>query len=140
MTRRALIIPLHWTCVALLLVMVEGGSSHPWVRWASVAAGGLWLVLMLAGGPLGRPSGRLRGLGRAVFLPFHLALYGALAASVVLNALALTGGASDATAFTALLVLLAIAAFHALFHLWRHTALGDGALRMITPRRMHRHL
>ena len=138
MTRRSIVILLHWTTAALLLVMLKGGDSHPAIRWGFVGAGTLWLALMLAGGPLGRPSVRLTSLSRAMFLPFHLALYAALAAAVGLNALALTRRGSDDDAFTALLLLLAMAAFHAVFHLWRHTALGDGALRMMTPRRMHR--
>ncbi len=36
--------------------------------------------------------------------------------------------------------LLAIASLHGVFHLWRHTALGDGALKRITPTFMHKSL
>lgn len=33
-----------------------------------------------------------------------------------------------------------IAAFHALFHIWRHTALRDNALRIMAPKRWHKYL
>jgi cytochrome b561 len=38
---------------------------------------------------------------------------------------------------TLLLALLAAALIHAVFNLWRHTALGDGALRRMVPRALH---
>jgi len=55
-----------------------------------------------------------------------------------LNVAALLGRVADARAWQALVVLLILATLHAIFHLWRHTALGDGALRTILPCRMHR--
>jgi superoxide oxidase len=140
MTRRALIIPLHWLLAFLMLAMIKGGSDAPALRWAYVATGSLWLILMAAGGPLGQPGPKLTGALRLIFRPFHLALYATLAATILLNILALTGRAADETAWTSLLVLLALASAHAIFHLWRHTALYDGALRMMMPKALHRFL
>lgn len=37
-------------------------------------------------------------------------------------------------------LLAAIAAAHALFHVWRHCALRDNALRIMTPKALHRYL
>ena len=140
MNRRGLVIGLHWTAGFALLAMVKGGSAAPGLRWAFVGLVAAWLAVMAAGGPLGRPGPKLTGALRAIFLPFHLALYAALAVAAGLNALALTGRATDAAAWTALLVLFFLAMIHAVFHLWRHTALRDNALRKIIPRRMHKHL
>jgi cytochrome b561 len=42
------------------------------------------------------------------------------------------------SAWISLLVLLAIGAFHGLFQFWRHNALYDGALKLITPKFMHK--
>ena len=43
-------------------------------------------------------------------------------------------------AWTLLLVTLTAGAFHAVFQLWRHTALFDRSLHRITPRFMHKWL
>ena len=49
----------------------------------------------------------------------------------------LTGTAPVAPMKTWYLLLTACMSFHAVFHLWRHTTLYDGALRRITPRKFH---
>lgn len=140
MRRRGAVVLLHWTFALLLLAQVKGGEAAPALRWAFVAAGALWLAVMAAGGPLGRPGPKLRGTMRALFRPGHWALYALIAGTVALNAAALMGRVSDDAAWTALLVTLGAGAFHAVFHLWRHTALNDGALRMMAPRAWHRYL
>ena len=63
-----------------------------------------------------------------------------IAVTAVLNALELLGLLRPGPAWTALLILLAAATFHAIFHLWRHTTLYDGALNMISPKAVHKHL
>lgn len=138
MSRRPIVIALHWLLAFLLLAQLDGGSSAPVLRWAFVGTGALWLGLMALGGPLGRPGPKLTGALRAGFVPFHLAIYGLIALAVALNAAALTGFASDTSAWNAMLALLALTMFHAIFHLWRHSALRDGALRMIIPRVWHK--
>ena len=47
------------------------------------------------------------------------------------------GDTPGITGSLAQMVLFSAASLHAIYHLWRHTALGDGALRRITPRALH---
>ena len=140
MTRRTLIIPLHWLTAFLILAIVKGGTSAEGVRWAFVIGAGIWCAVGLVRGPLAKPGPKLQGGLRRIFTPAHWALYLILTASVVLNALALFDAVWMEAAWTSLLVLLAAGALHGLFHFWRHTALMDGALRMIFPKALHRHL
>jgi cytochrome b561 len=68
----------------------------------------------------------------------HRALYALLAWSALATGAAQLGSPLPGPeARTLLLALLAAALIHGVFHLWRHTALGDGALRRMTPRRFH---
>lgn len=138
--RRRANIALHWSLVFALLVMVEGGSAAPAVRWAYVAIAVLWLALTLTHGMLARPGPKLRGAVRALFVPMHWGLHGLIAVSAGLNAGELVGVVPPGPAWTSLLVLLSAAAFHAIFHIWRHGALYDNALRLITPRFIHKYL
>ena len=140
MTRRRLTILLHWSVAMMLLMMVKGGTAAPALRWAFVLAGGLWVGVALVRGPLGRPGPKLRGALRAAYRPFHIAMYLGVAIAAGVNAAALLGAAPDQWAWTSLLVLLGLATFHAIFHFWRHTALNDGALRMMIPRMWHKFL
>jgi len=138
--RRSLVIVLHWSVVLLILMLVKGGSDLPALRWVFVSAAGLWVAMSLTGGMLGRPGPKLTGLVRSAFRPMHLALYTLLGASAAVNAAALLGYANAQAAWQTLLVLVVAGTFHAIFHLWRHTALYDGALRMTTPRIWHKYL
>lgn len=140
MTRRALTVLLHWSVVFLLLAMLKGGTAAPTVRWSFVLAGGLLAGMALAGGMLGRPGPKLTGLALAVYTPMHLGLYALLAVAVALNAAELAGLILPGRAWTALLLLLGAGALHGIYHMWRHTALNDGALRRMTPRIWHKHL
>lgn len=135
-----MIIPLHWAVVFLVLALSKDGVTNSGLHWAFVGIGALWLILAAMGGPLGRPGPKLTGAFRVLFVPFHLAVYLTLAIAVVMSALAQTGRVAHQDAWLAHLALFAIGALHGIFHLWRHTALRDGALRMILPRAMHRHL
>lgn len=138
--RRKVIIALHWAVVLAVLAMTEGGSGAPWLRWAFTGLAGLWIAVMLAGGPLGKPGPKLTGWARAIYWPLHLALYALMGITATLTATELLGLTAPGPAWTALLILLVIGLFHGLFHLWRHTALYDGALRIMTPRFMHKYL
>ena len=140
MNRRTLNIALHWTCFMLLLAMIKGGASHPAVRWVFVGAGGTWVGLAIIRGVMAKPGPKLQGLLRTAFTPLHWGMYGLVAAAVVLNALALLGVVAQDLAWTSLLVLLVASIFLAILHLWRHTTLNDGALRMIFPKAWHKHL
>ncbi len=138
MTQRRLTIALHWSVLMLVLVMVKGGTSAVYVRWAFVLAGGLWVAVALGKGMMCKPGPKLQGRLRTLYPWMHRGMYALLAVTVALNAAALTGLAPHDTGWTALLVLLAAGAFHGLFHFWRHNVLFDGALRVMSPRFMHK--
>ena len=131
---------LHWGLFLVLLAMIKGGTAEPWVRWAYVALAALWVGLALAFGPQARPGPKLTGTTRRLFTPAHWALYALVAATALLNAAELLHLIAPGPAWVSLLVLLSAGAFHAIFHVWRHAALYDNALRTILPRALHRYL
>ena len=124
----------------MLLAQIEGGSAAPGLRWAFTIAGGLFVGVALLRGLSGRPGPKLPHLARAAYGPFHWLVYAALGLAAAANGLALLGRVPHEAAWTSLLALLCLATFHAIFHLWRHTTLRDGALRTIIPRAWHKHL
>lgn len=138
MTRRGLVIASHWLLFLLLLAMIKGGTSALWLRWTFVGIGAVWVAQAAIFGILARPGPKLQGPLRAAFPALHWGLYALVALSVALNAGALMGLVTLDAAWVSLLVLLAAGTFHAIFHLWRHTALNDGALRKITPKALHK--
>ena len=138
MTRRRLTIILHWSVLMLILIMVKGGTSEAILRWAFVIAGGIWVTMAALKGMMGKPGPKLTGHLRRAYPWMHRGMYLLLAGSVALNALALLGVLPHDTGWTSLLVLLTAGAFHGLFHFWRHNVLFDGALRLMTPRFMHK--
>ncbi len=138
--RRHLNIALHWAIVFTLLAMIKGGTGAVGVRWVYVALAVLWVAITLRYGPLARPGPKITGTARAFFVPAHWFLHGLIALSALLNAAELTGLITPGAAWISLLVLLSAGTFHAIFHVWRHTALYDGALRLITPRAIHKYL
>jgi cytochrome b561 len=138
MMQRRLTIILHWSLFMLLLAMIKGGSADGALRWAYVGTGALWLVLTGTLGMLGKPGPKLQGSLRRAYPWMHRTLYTALAASVAINAATLLGYASLDLAWNSLLFLLVLGTFHGLFHFWRHNVLYDGALRLMTPRFMHK--
>ncbi len=140
MTRRRLTILLHWSTLLLVLVMIKGGTSEPAVRWAFVIGGAVWIGIALIKGMMCKPGPKLQGSLRTAYPWMHRGMYLLLAVAVVLNAGALLGLAPHDTGWVALLVLLGAATFHGLFHFWRHNALFDGALRVMTPRFVHKYL
>ena len=140
MWRRRPVIALHWAVVLVVLAMTEGGSGAPGLRWGFTVLAALWLGVMLVGGPLGRPGPKLTGAARAMYRPMHLALYALLGITATMNGAELLGLIGPGPAFTAVLILLVSGLLHGLFHLWRHTTLYDGALRIMTPRIFHKYL
>lgn len=140
MTRRTLNIALHWSFALMLLSMIKGGSDAVLLRWTYVIVGAIWVGIAIAKGILAKPGPKLKGLLRRSFAAVHWGLYAIIGTSVVINALALLNLAPKQLAFTSLLVVLTAATFHAVFHLWRHAALYDNALRMIFPPSWHKYL
>lgn len=121
----------------LILAMVKGGTANVGVRWVFVVCVTAWVGIALARGLIGRPGPKLGPTTRAVYPWMHRLLYAALALSAALNAGELLGWIAPGGAWISLLVLLGLGAFHGLFQVWRHMALYDGALRLITPRFVH---
>lgn len=140
MTRRALNIALHWFFALVLLAMIKGGTDAIWLRWVYVGLGAAWVGIVVLKGVLAKPGPKLTGFLRDSFKALHIGFYALIAFSVAINAFALLGLAQKDMAFTSLLLVLAAATFHALFHVWRHCALYDNALRMIFPKSWHKYL
>lgn len=123
----------------------------------------LWFADYLRRGLASRPGPKLRGWARPAHRAIHHGLILGLAVLAVTGfGLGLTSaillkaggvvpiappldlpaanewvGALHSAVFYALFALVAV---HAVFHLWRHTALNDGALRIMAPRALHRFL
>lgn len=140
MTRRRANVVLHWTFFLMLLAMIKGGTDAVWLRWAYVGVGTLWVGIAVAKGVLAKPGPKLQGILRDSFRIGHAAIYAIVAISVAVNAAALLGWVAKDLAFTALLWVLTVGTFHALFHFWRHNVLFDNALRMILPSFAHKYL
>ncbi|EAQ23527.1 hypothetical protein [Roseovarius sp. 217] len=136
--RRRATITLHWLNLMLLLFVLGDGGATVWLSVAySISALGM-CALALAFGLLNGPGPKLDGAFRTLHPWLHRALYALLAwGALALAAEALGQSLPGPEARKLLLALLAASALHATFNLWRHTALGDGALRRITPRAVH---
>lgn len=137
MTRRSVHIALHWSIFLLILIMVKGGTAAAGVRWTYSALVALWVGMALIRGPIGKPGPKLPAMARAVYGPMHWLIYATLGLSAVLNAGELLGLLAPGGAWASLLVLLSMGALHGVFQFWRHTALMDGALRLIIPKSLH---
>ncbi|WP_245820544.1 hypothetical protein [Flavimaricola marinus] len=135
-----MIILLHWSVLMAVLVMIKGGTANETVRWAFVGMGAVWAGLALVKGLLGKPGPKLQGTARAIYRPMHIGLYVLLGGAVVINGAELLGLIAPGGAWISLLVLLTAGTFHGLFHFWRHTALYDGAFRVMMPRPLHKYL
>jgi len=135
--RRTLTVALHWTNALLLIVLVSG-ASVPLLFWAFGLTALAMTGIALGGGLLGRPGPKLTGMPRRMHPWMHRSLYALLAGVGALTLYAQIGGAvSEAALRRWYGILLGVSALHAIFHLWRHTALNDGALRTITPAFLH---
>jgi cytochrome b561 len=126
---------MHWGALALIVLILLNGLNG-WVRWSLIGVAALWGLGYAALGHLARPSPALTGLARSGFNAMHVVVLAALEVAAVVGFLAPDGPLDGATRVI-FLVTLGLALLHGIFHLWRHTALGDGALRNITPRLMH---
>lgn len=128
-----------------------------------VSAALLWTGIYLRRGLASRPGPKLRGWARRLHPLLHKTLiWGIFAVAVTGFFIGLTSavqlwaggivpiarpldlpqandwiGVIHSIQFYAL---AAIAAFHAAFHIWRHIALGDNALRIMAPKALHRFL
>ena len=138
---RTAVITLHWAAAFLILTMIKGGVSTPWVLALFVAIIALWLAITLIKGMRARPGPKLSPTLRKAYPWMHRALHlllGLTALAILFRLIGQPLGWLDA--WSLLLITMAAGAFHAIFQIWRHTALYDGALRLILPRRSHKRL
>lgn len=136
--RRRATVALHWLTATLLLFVLGDGGATAWLAWLYALSALALVALALAFGLMNGPGPKLDGLFRAAHPWLHRALYALIGwGAAALLAQTLTRPLPGPSARTLLLALLAAALLHAVFNLWRHTALGDGALRRITPRSLH---
>lgn len=135
MTRRRLVIFAHWmTAFLLAVLLIEGPAAPVWLTSVFAGLTGLWFASYLAAlGPLGKPGPKLVGVLRPIHRVQHHALYLCVAAAGIASVTVIESQVTG----RALTVLLFLGLLHGLFHLWRHTALFDGALRVILPKFMH---
>ena len=135
--RRKATIALHWSVFVLLILLVAGGVMAEIALLYAVC--GLAMVsVALFKGLMNGPGPKLDGILRRAHPWLSWGMYGVLAFSSALTLRTLMGHGSFGIALPRLyFVTLAVVALHAIFHLWRHTALGDGALKRITPKALH---
>lgn len=136
--RRTATITLHWLSLVTLILLVAGGPI-PVIAWAFALSGVAMCGLALVSGLMNGPGPKLEGTLRAAHPWLSRGMYLALGLVAGATVWRLSGGVWTGPPLTDLyFYLLAASALHAIFHLWRHTALGDGALRRITPVSMHK--
>lgn len=134
--RRTATMTLHWISFLSLSLTVAGGPSI--VDWAFGVSGVTMCVIACAAGLLNSPGPKLDGTLRAAHPWLAWGMYMALGVVAGLTLWAQIGAPLDLADIH--IYLLAAVCLHAIFHLWRHTALGDGALRRMTPETIHRML
>ena len=138
--KRAVIILCHWATVIMVLLLTKGGATAEAIQWAFALVALGWSGIALTTGLAARPGPKLQGVFRSAFPWMHRGMYLVMAATAILTIGALQGWADMATARRAILILFVAGIFHGIFHMWRHTALNDGALRMMTPKIWHKYL
>lgn len=138
--RRRVTITLHWM-LGLMLIALISDARWGWLYWLfGLSALGMSALAVIFG-LMNRPGPALAGFMRRAHPWMHRALYALLAFTGALTLQArITGAHSARDLFQWYLILSAAVMVHAIFHLWRHTALNDGALRRITPRSIHSYL
>lgn len=135
--RRQITITAHWTLVVLLMLLISDAQA-PVFFWAFGLAGMAMVLTGLTQGLMSGPGPKLTGFLRHMHPwsnRFMYALLAWVAGLTICHQLSAVQVWMPMKSWY--LILTAAMAFHAIFHLWRHTALGDGALRRITPRRFH---
>lgn len=136
-TRRTATICLHWTILVLLILLIAGGTVTA-IAWAFALSGLGMCALALICGLLNGPGPKLTGTLRRAHPWLSRAMYLGLGLVSAATLWGLLEGTPPGPGLAQLyFYLLAASALHGIFHLWRHTALMDGALRRITPTALH---
>lgn len=134
MSRRLATVCLHWSVLILLMLLLAAGVQNTLLAWSFSLAGLLMVGIALGKGLMNGPGPKLQGglrrthpwMSRGMY-----ALLGWAAICVVFNSLDLRIPGPEAR--TVLMILLGTGLLHGVFHLWRTTALNDGALRRMLP-------
>lgn len=135
--RRTVTITLHWLTLLLLILLIAGGPI-PVLAWSFGLAGLAQCAMALVGGLLNGPGPKLDGALRTAHPWMSRAMYLALGVVALCTIWTQLYGPLPGPSMAELyFYLLSVSSLHGIFHLWRHTALGDGALRRITPKAMH---
>ncbi|MEL6620943.1 MAG: hypothetical protein AAFY39_00990 [Pseudomonadota bacterium] len=138
--RRTATITLHWLTLTLLLVFMAAGPV-PVIAWAFGLSGLAMCGIALVNGLMNGPGPKLEGVLRTAHPWLSRGMYLAVGATSVATIWYMLGGTVPGPRLEDwLMYLLSIGALHGIFHLWRHTALGDGVLRRMTPKSMHKSL
>jgi hypothetical protein len=138
--RRTFTIALHWA-LAFMLILLISDATWTWLYWLFGVSAFAMSALALFGGLMNRPGPALGGVLRAAHPWMHRALYALLAWVGAITLWAqVTESLNARDLFQWYMILTGAVMFHAIFHLWRHTALNDGALRQITPQVIHKYL
>lgn len=142
MSRRQITWVLHWTAaLSLLFLLSVDDRIYGGLAWVFIVAGGAMVLLWLGLGVQNGPGPVLTGPLRGAHPWLSRAMYVLLGWAVLSLGMASLGHMLPGPHPRTLLLALGGASMgHAIFHLWRHTALRDGALRRITPRPLHRYL
>ena len=135
--RRTATITLHWLNFVLVILLVAGGPI-PFLAWSFALSGLAICTIAATRGLLNGPGPKLQGAVRAAHPWLSWAMYLGTGAVAVITIWVMTGGDWGGPSLSELyFYMLSGSSLHAIFHLWRHTALGDGALRRITPAAVH---
>ncbi len=125
----------------VLLVLLVAAGPIPVLAWIFVATGLGMVALAIVSGLLNGPGPKLEGALRTAHPWLSRGMYSGLAAVAGVTLTSLLGIWTPSVALQDLyFYLLGAASLHGVFHLWRHTALGDGALRRMTPVFLHKML
>ncbi|WP_187431534.1 hypothetical protein ROLI_009100 [Roseobacter fucihabitans] len=138
MSRRRATILLHWSAQVLLLLSLASGLENPVLAGLFGCTGIALVALALVFGLMNGPGPKLEGALRRAHPWLSRLMYALLGwTSISMLALAFGRPLPGPEPRTLMITLFAAAALHGIFHLWRHTTLGDGALRRITPKSIH---
>ncbi len=137
--RRTATISLHWANLLLLIRLVAAGPVAA-LAWLFVVTSATMAAIALGAGLMNGPGPKLEGAVRAAHPWLSRGMYLLLAGTGLATLAYLLGLAPTLDLPTIYFFLLSVVSLHAIFHLWRHTALGDGALRRILPQAMDKML
>ena len=135
--RRTATITLHWLNFVLVILLVAGGPV-PVLAWAFALSGLAICTIAAVSGLMNGPGPKLQGGLRAAHPWLSWAMYLGTGVVAAITIRVMLGGDWGGPSLPELyFYMLSASSLHAIFHLWRHTALGDGALRRITPLTLH---